>query len=239
MDIYEHRRQRLLNLLDISYGGIRKRLCDASGWSEARVSQLLSPTYRDGRVFTEKNARKLESDLGLEWMYFDKGATESAQITDSFAASNLIAAMSYAEESREFVRVRKVRLRLSAGIRGFQTELDHSDGGGLMVTRKWLSAKGYNVERLVASEVHGESMEPTLHEQDIVIINTADTTPVDGGVFAVNYEGEAVIKRLSRDAGEWWLTSDNLDQRKYHRKICRGDDCIIVGRVVMKKSETF
>jgi SOS-response transcriptional repressor LexA len=46
-----------------------------------------------------------------------------------------------------------------------------------------------------------------------------------------------VIKRLARDAGDWWLTSDNPDQRKYHRKVCRGEACIVIGRVVRKESE--
>jgi len=80
-------------------------------------------------------------------------------------------------------------------------------------------------------------MEPTLYEDDLVILNTADTQMVDGAVYAFNYEGQAVVKRLSRDAGEWWLTSDNPDQRKYHRKLCRGGDCIIIGRVVRKESD--
>jgi phage repressor protein C with HTH and peptisase S24 domain len=69
------------------------------------------------------------------------------------------------------------------------------------------------------------------------VVNTADTRPVDGAVFAVNYEGEAVVKRLSRDAGSWWLASDNADQRRHHRKICRGDACILVGRIVRKESD--
>ena len=50
----------------------------------------------------------------------------------------------------------------------------------------------------------------------------------------MNYEGEAVIKRLTRDAGQWWLSSDNLDQRRFYRKSCRGGECIVVGRVVRR-----
>lgn len=80
-------------------------------------------------------------------------------------------------------------------------------------------------------------MEPMLFDGDIAVINTADKTPVDGAVFAINYEGEAVVKRMSRDAGDWWLNSDNPDQRRFHRKVCRGQECIIVGRVIQKVSE--
>jgi phage repressor protein C with HTH and peptisase S24 domain len=80
-------------------------------------------------------------------------------------------------------------------------------------------------------------MEPSLYEGDLVIVNLADTKLVAGEVYAVNYEGEPVIKRLTRDAGQWWLTSDHHDQRKHYRRQCSGNDCIIVGRVVKKESE--
>lgn len=141
------------------------------------------------------------------------------------------------DDSEHFVQVPKVKLRLSAGITGFRTEPDYYDGQTISLSVQWVEKKGLSPSRLVAIRVKGESMEPALHEDDIVIVNTADIQPVDGEVYAVNYEGEAVVKRLIRDAGDWWLASDNPDQRKYQRKICRGTDCIIVGRVIRKESE--
>jgi phage repressor protein C with HTH and peptisase S24 domain len=137
------------------------------------------------------------------------------------------------------VEIQKVKLRLSAGIMGFQVEPEQHDGSTLSVPLLWIQRRGYAPEKLVAIRVRGESMEPTLYEDDLVIVNTGDTKPVDGQVYAVNYEGEPVIKRLTRDAGRWWLTSDNSDQRKFHRKSCEGNECIIVGRVVKRESERF
>ncbi len=46
-----------------------------------------------------------------------------------------------------------------------------------------------------------------------------------------------LIKRLVRDSGTWWLSSDNPDQRKYPRKECAGEVCILVGKIVHKQSE--
>lgn len=143
------------------------------------------------------------------------------------------------EDDESVVHIKKVKLRLSAGIMGFQAESESYDGMTLTVPSIWIERRGYVPEKLVAIRVRGESMEPTLYEDDLVIINTADTKLIDGQVYAVNYEGEAVIKRLTRDAGRWWLTSDNSDQRKYHRKSCEGNECIIVGRVVKRESERF
>lgn len=137
----------------------------------------------------------------------------------------------------DFIQIPMVKLRLSAGITSFQTEPDRREGGTLGMRRSWIERTGLNPASLIAIQVKGDSMEPSLYEDDVVVLNTADKRPVDGAVFAVNYEGEAVVKRFARDAGDWWLTSDNPDQRKHHRKICRGDACIIVGRVVRKESD--
>lgn len=136
-----------------------------------------------------------------------------------------------------YAHIKKVKLRLSAGVTGFQADPEFDSGGTVALDPRWLARHGFSPDRLIAIKVKGESMEPTLYEDDLVILNTADTHMADGAVYAFNYEGQAVVKRLSRDAGEWWLTSDNPDQRKYHRKLCRGGDCLIIGRVVRKESD--
>ena len=136
-----------------------------------------------------------------------------------------------------FVQIPMVKLRLSAGITGYQTEPERRDGGTLGMRRTWIERNQFNPSHLIAIYVKGESMEPSLYAGDIVVINTLDTKPVDGAVYAFNYEGEAVVKRLTREAGQWWLTSDNVDGRKYHRKLCQGGECIVIGRVVRKESD--
>lgn len=141
------------------------------------------------------------------------------------------------QDDPNFVQIPMVKLRLSAGVTGFQTEPDRREGGTLGMRRSWVERTKLNPASLIAIQVKGDSMEPSLYEDDVVVLNTSDKRPVDGAVFAVNYEGEAVVKRFARDAGDWWLTSDNPDQRKHHRKVCRGDACIIIGRVVRKESD--
>lgn len=141
------------------------------------------------------------------------------------------------DDDPSLVHIPKVRLRLSAGINGFEVEPERYDGATTTVPADWILRHGYGRDHLIAIRVRGESMEPTLYEDDLVVINTADKKMVDGHVYAFNYEGEPVVKRLERDGGQWWLKSDNQDQRKYGRKICRNEACIIIGRVVRKESE--
>nr|WP_314540075.1 S24 family peptidase [uncultured Massilia sp.] len=133
----------------------------------------------------------------------------------------------------------RVRLRLRAGINGFDVEPEHGEDVSWMIPTAWIQARGFKRENLISIGIHGESMEPSFYQGDSVILNTADREPTDGGIFAVNYEGEPIVKRLTRDAGRWWLTSDNSDQRKYQRKVCEGERCIIIGRVVKRETERF
>jgi len=174
------------------------------------------------------------------WLESGKGPMQAGEAVESVGAlppGLLFRVQAPDNEDDGYTEIPMVKLRLSAGISGYEIEPERFAGGSARVPKDWLERTGYTRDHLIAVRVRGESMEPALYEDDLVVINTADTKPIDGQVYAVNYEGEPVIKRLSRDAGRWWLMSDNPDQRKYHRKVCEGDACIIVGRIVRKESE--
>ncbi|WP_279212645.1 S24 family peptidase [Delftia acidovorans] len=140
------------------------------------------------------------------------------------------------EDDPEFPAVMRVRFKLSAGASGFGLDYRHDLGAPIQFPRGWYDRHGFKPERLFATTVSNGSMEPGLYDGDTVIVNTAQTEPRDGRVFAVNYEGELVIKRLIRDDGQWWLSSDNPDQRRYPRKVCH-DGVILIGEIVHKQSE--
>lgn len=136
----------------------------------------------------------------------------------------------------DLVQVARVKFKLSAGVSGYAIEHEQGNGKPVFFRQDWFSTNGYKPEKLFAVRVSGASMEPSLWDGDLVVINTADTVPHDGEAFAINYEGELVIKRLRRDAGEWWATSDNADQRRFAPKRCT-EDVAILGRVIYKQSE--
>lgn len=138
--------------------------------------------------------------------------------------------------SEDYLSVRRVRFVLSAGTSGYTVEYDNDDALPLFFRREWFQKRGYKPELLVAVKVRGSSMEPGLFEGDTVVINLGDSGPIDGEVFALNFEGECVIKRLKRDAGHWWLASDNSDKRRYPDKRC-DERVTILGRIITKQSE--
>jgi phage repressor protein C with HTH and peptisase S24 domain len=138
-----------------------------------------------------------------------------------------------------FLKIRTVRLKLQAGVNGIAFDKAEEAGAPVYMPSDIARRRGYRSDDLVAIKVRGDSMQPSLFDGDTVVIHITDRVVKDGQVYAVNYEGEDVVKRLSRDNGDWWLTSDNPDQRLFPKKICRGAACIIIGRIVYKQSENI
>ena len=64
-------------------------------------------------------------------------------------------------------------------------------------------------ERLTCVRAAGDSMEPTIHDGDLVVVDGGRSDPVDGHLFAVRTDAGLVIKRLRQSRGRWLLTSDN------------------------------
>jgi phage repressor protein C with HTH and peptisase S24 domain len=218
-------------------------LCDRiqeiidSGFSQADlyraagVTKGTSNQWLDGKIKSIKleYAQGIQSLTGFNanWIVTGKGIKKSGEYREEISMEN----------NPDYPAVRRVKLALSAGISGFSVEMEEESHAPLVFGKYWYQSRGYNPENLLAVRVKGDSMEPRMSDSDTVVINTADKTPVDGKVFAVNYEGEAVIKRMVRDAGDWWLSSDNPDQRRYARKLCSGDSCIIIGLIVHHQTE--
>jgi phage repressor protein C with HTH and peptisase S24 domain len=132
--------------------------------------------------------------------------------------------------------IRRVRFKLHAGVSGFAVQDLEDDGPPIVFRRDWFDLHGYRPEKMLAARVAGASMEPSLWDGDLVVINTAQTTPHDGHVYALNIEGVLAIKRLVRDGGEWWIRSDNADKVRYPDKRTH-EGVSVLGEVVYKQSE--
>lgn len=221
-------------------------------------NNLCTVTLMRQRVIDRALARARE--LGMDQVQFAKAIGESAQtITNwkrrdmpahanrkvakvlGWSVDQLLGLVTTAARAvilgdHDFPVIRRVQFKLSAGASGFAVEYLQDDEPPLAFRREWFESRGFDPSKLFAVRVVNHSMQPGLWEGDTVVVNTADTAPRDGEVFAVNYEGELVIKRLVRDAGQWWLVSDNPDQRRYPRKLC-GESVLLIGRIVHKQSE--
>lgn len=180
-------------------------------------------------------AREIEQKIGKPSGWMDQSLLDAAdaEAVDLAKAGPVPINL---ENNPDYPTIRRVRFKLSAGASGFGVEYRGDLGPPIPFPRSWYERKGLKPDNLFATTVSNGSMEPGLYHDDTVVVNTAQSEPKDGAVFAVNYEGELVIKRLMRDDGKWWLSSDNPDKTRYPRKVCH-EGVVLVGEIVHKQSE--
>lgn len=232
------RKQLLKDLVTNRFDGKQADFARAINRSPAQVNQWLS----GHRAIGDAGARHIELKLSLPQGYFDGRkplsdalSTSSTQDLTNKHPGNTHGLINLSAHP-DLCPIKRVQFKLAAGVHGYALEVDNGDAAPVFFRKDWIKSNGYSADKLVAFRVKGQSMEPSLWDGDLVVVNLADNTPHDGEVFAVSYEGEPGIKRVRRDAGEWWLASDNTDQRKFAPKRCT-EDVEILGRVIYKQSE--
>ncbi len=137
-------------------------------------------------------------------------------------------------EGSEFVSVPRYGVSVSAGggsLVGSEEVLDY-----MRFRRDWLvTGKGLNPANLLMVNVVGDSMEPTLSEGDMVLVDTVHAPFKSDGVYIVQEGDRLWVKRVQYCfGGELTIKSDN---KKYDPWVFREDELNgvrIIGRVVLK-----
>ncbi|MDN4038673.1 S24 family peptidase [Massilia sp. YIM B02443] len=223
---------------------IEKLLSDKNGGNQSEMARYIgvSPQAVQKWVAGESEPRGKNLDLAAEFLGVTPAHLKFGIALDQPAGAaaqtfpGMIPVRGVEPDDPSLTQIMKVRIKVQAGITGFQVEPEHHDGETMGVPTSWVRGERLVMSDLYAIVVKGESMEPSLYDGDVIVVNTADKKLTDGSVYAVNYEGEVVVKRMVRDSGMWWLASDNADQRRFHRKLCKGAECIVIGKVVRKES---
>lgn len=134
------------------------------------------------------------------------------------------------------VAIPRVKLRLRAGVSNYETEPDLGDDGHELIPTAVIAQLQLNPANLLAVRVRGESMEPMLFEDDVVIIDKSDTKPISREVYAVNIDGQACVKQLIHKGGQWYLYSLHEDHGPLNVKSAQVS---IVGRVVIQPTRVL
>ena len=79
--------------------------------------------------------------------------------------------------------------------------------------------------------VSGDSMEPSFHDRQWLIINRIGQPKV-GDVVVLKYENPQLIKRIIPPEGDgWWVEGDNKEQSTDSRSFGPVPKTVIVGKV--------
>lgn len=116
---------------------------------------------------------------------------------------------------KDYALIPQYTARASAG-NGYHN--DHVElKEGLVFKRDWLKRLALREDSLCVIYAEGSSMEPTISDGDVLLIDHASTTPRSGKVYAMlRPDGSTSIKRLIQAfSGEWIIRSDNPDKTLY------------------------
>ncbi|MDT8422090.1 MAG: helix-turn-helix transcriptional regulator [Desulfuromonadales bacterium] len=109
----------------------------------------------------------------------------------------------------EFALVPRYAVEVSAG-GGSVLEDDGKPFELLAFRRAWLKKLGLIVERLALVTARGDSMEPTLADGDVLLIDIHQVNIVDGAIHVLRNNGGLLIKRLQLGlGGQVIVRSDN------------------------------
>ena len=188
---------------------------EAFGWP---VSTYRS--HENGhRGFPAKRAERYASAFRIspEWLLYGREGAEKVALRPP------------AQE--DFVSIPRRDVRLSAG-HGFANMEDAPILDRIPFTREFLRERLHRTHTrgLLMVKASGDSMEPTIGHDDLVMVDTEDVE-VRSGIFAIVLHGEAMVKRLERTGAAVAIISDKPAYPVRHVENGDIDAFKVIGRV--------
>jgi phage repressor protein C with HTH and peptisase S24 domain len=206
----------------------QERLARACGWaSQSRVGNYelgtREPSLDDIALMAK--ALGVAPDLLLLHTATDESAREHGPDENG------------SPSKKEYALIPQYTARASAGSGYHNDHVELTEGQGLVFKRDWLKRLSLKEESSCVIYAEGSSMEPTISDGDVLLIDRASTEPRSGKVYAIQRpDGSVSVKRLVQTfAGGWVVRSDNPDKTLYADEQISADDLQhveIIGRSV-------
>lgn len=131
----------------------------------------------------------------------------------------------------DFIQISHLSVEVGAGPGRSNSVVEHLSP--LQFRRDFLKNAGVSPVNAAVVNVVGTSMEPTLPDGAVLLLNRADREPRNGSVYAFSWDGEMLVKRFQKVAGTWLAISDNADKDEHPDIVIDGKaDALIQGRVI-------
>lgn len=135
-------------------------------------------------------------------------------------------------DENEFVLVPLYDMKVSAG--GGAEVLCETVKTQMAFRRFWITqVMGMHPSELALFLVVGDSMEPTICQGDIILINREKTNPSSDSIFLIRQDNNLLVKRLQPIPGNAVMViSDNRMYHQYQVVLTESADFQILGQVV-------
>lgn len=162
----------------------------------------------------------VSAGLSLDWL-----------IDDSRVAP-LVEPEPTTEGEEGFIRVPMLSVRASAGTGRIAADVDHEAEGIVSFREDWLRGIGLIPGRAEAMAAVGDSMEPTIRDGDLLLVDRSIDRVVNHGIYVLVYNGVVLVKRIQmRLDGSLVLKSDNDRYNEETVPATDATELIIEGRV--------
>jgi len=136
------------------------------------------------------------------------------------------------DDSDNVAHVKMLAVEVSAGKGKKGTDVVEEEGE-LYFKRSFLGKAGVSPANAAVVHVAGSSMEPTINDGAVILINRADTTPRQGFVYAFVHGEMLHVKRFVKEGECWIARSDNPDKVGNPDIVIDGKEhCRILGRAI-------
>lgn len=199
--------------IDASEGGIRKWLNNTSRPSFDKVVRI---------------ARQY--NVNLEWLSTGEGSKYPEESSPEISEMGSII-IDCDEFKEEYALIPGYHVRVSTGHGALND--DNPVKRHLAFRRKWLQYRKLNEKDLAVVFAGGDSMEPTIHNNNTILVDVSDVQLKDSSIYVLRFGDELYAKRLQQCFdGSVLLISDN---KEYSDQVIKPDELEqlnIIGKVV-------
>lgn len=197
----------------------------------AGIGESLLRSYLKGSMPGTDNAVKIARAAGvrLDWLADNDGPMRDYEVAEDVA-------LEYASEL-PFEIVPQYEVNPSDG------ELDlvrrESEVGRLAFRKDWLAQKGLHTSDLAVVRVSGDSMDPTIRDGALLLVDCTQQKVRDDGIYVLQVNGHLIAKRVQRDLahGGLYVKCDNPAYEDQQLTAKQADQLYIIGRVVWAGGE--
>jgi len=163
------------------------------------------------------------------WVLSGEGAMRLEGIADQVAEGDTqYSAAAEPAGSREFSYVNRVLVGASAG---YGSVVDEERPGPRMAFQTaWLRHEGLDPAHLAVIEARGDSMEPTIHSGDALLVDVSRKEIRGDGIYVIRIDDQLLVKRLQADMRGGVIVK--ADNRAYGDLVVPEPEILLAGKVV-------
>ncbi|MBQ4848096.1 XRE family transcriptional regulator [Pseudoalteromonas sp. MMG005] len=194
-------------------GGNKRHFAELTGKSQSHIYRICRGLSRPSMAYLEHLYELFKIDLN--WLLTGQYSIEQHPNN----------------QSPDLLMVPKFDIEASAGFGSVNNSEDITEQFAL--NKHWLSTQlGVYGEQLAFVSIRGDSMLPTLHHDDMVLVDLSHQTPHQEGIYIIQTSDGLMAKRLKQGKQHIDVISDNHDYPNWKIDHSNAEQHGIAGKIV-------